>query len=190
MATTDRRIQRSRRNIRNAFFELIQKKDLDEITVKELSDLADVDRKTFYSHYSSVYDVLNEFENELGEEIKDMLLNCDPKALEKDFMFGITEIMEAHIDFYRHVSSDIACSFMYNQCESLLREAIVQYFLSYTNAEKHRLEIEVYSNYLAAGICGVYTTWLANPNMELEQLIQYTTNCISSSFDQLVEQLQ
>ena len=192
MSEKDRRVQRTKRSIREAFFQLIQQKNLDSITVKEISELADVDRKTFYAHYNSVYDVLGEFESELESQIEEMLLKCNPDELEKEFMFGLTAIMKANIDFYRHVSSDVACYFMYNQCEALLRKAIVQYFIKNTEAdhEKHHTEIEVYSNYIASGICGVYTAWLAKPNMELEQLVDFTTKCISSSFDELVELLK
>ena len=43
----DRRVQRTQKNIRNALSSLLSEKELSQITVKELSDKADINRKTF-----------------------------------------------------------------------------------------------------------------------------------------------
>ena len=48
---TDRRVLRTKKNIRQAFLHLLSEKSLSQITVKELSDLADINRKTFYMYY-------------------------------------------------------------------------------------------------------------------------------------------
>ena len=60
---TDRRVLRTKKNIRQAFLHLLSEKSLSQITVKELSNLADINRKTFYMYYSNIEDILKE----LGE---------------------------------------------------------------------------------------------------------------------------
>jgi AcrR family transcriptional regulator len=57
----DRRVARTKKNIYYAFFQLVQTKAIDEITVSELARTADIDRKTFYLHYQTVQDVFVEF---------------------------------------------------------------------------------------------------------------------------------
>ena len=44
----DRRVRRTRKILTQALTELLQKKQVNEITVKELTDLADMNRGTFY----------------------------------------------------------------------------------------------------------------------------------------------
>ena len=44
---TDLRIIRTKQAIRNAFAELLSRKELSEITVKEIADVAYINRKTF-----------------------------------------------------------------------------------------------------------------------------------------------
>lgn len=44
----------------NAFFELLEKKDFEYITVKEICEKAGVNRSTFYLHYDSTVDILEE----------------------------------------------------------------------------------------------------------------------------------
>ena len=49
----DRRQVRTKRRIRDAFMELIMEKPMEKLTIKELAERADIDRKTFYLHYDS-----------------------------------------------------------------------------------------------------------------------------------------
>jgi AcrR family transcriptional regulator len=51
MKTTDRRVQRTRRQLHDALLARILEKRYDSITVQEILDRADVGRSTFYSHF-------------------------------------------------------------------------------------------------------------------------------------------
>ena len=61
----DRRCLKTQKAIKNALVELMSEKDISQITVKELAQRADINRKTFYTHYTSIYDVSGEIENEI-----------------------------------------------------------------------------------------------------------------------------
>lgn len=50
----DRRIVRTRRAIHVAFIELLTEHEYTKITITALAKRADIDRKTFYTHYSSI----------------------------------------------------------------------------------------------------------------------------------------
>ena len=54
---------RSRNLIKNAFIELVAKKDIGKITVVDIVNQADISRNTFYVHYSDVFAVLEDIEN-------------------------------------------------------------------------------------------------------------------------------
>ena len=69
----DRRILKTKKAIYEALVELMQKKKLNSITVTELAAQADINRKTFYTYYSTVNDVLDEGINELITSLKDLL---------------------------------------------------------------------------------------------------------------------
>ena len=60
----DLRIQRTKKSIINAFIELRASKPLEKITIKELSDLAFINKATFYTHYKDIYDLAEQLENE------------------------------------------------------------------------------------------------------------------------------
>ncbi|MGN1116582.1 MAG: TetR/AcrR family transcriptional regulator [Candidatus Ornithomonoglobus sp.] len=65
----DIRIKRTTESIRNAFIKLRGKKPIEKISVKELSELADINKATFYLHYRDIYDLSETIERTLIDEI-------------------------------------------------------------------------------------------------------------------------
>ena len=87
----DLRNQKTIKNIRNAFIELRSKKPLEKITVKELSELAQVNKATFYRHYEDIYALSDELENEMIKSCIDILPSADSLFQES----GIKEMANA-----------------------------------------------------------------------------------------------
>ena len=67
---TDRRIRKTRAQLRKGLAELMQEKSVSEITVKELVERVDINRSTFYLHYTDIYNMLESIEQELFEELE------------------------------------------------------------------------------------------------------------------------
>ena len=65
----DLRIQKTRRNIFNAFIELREKFPLERITVKELCERAQISKQTFYLHYHDMYDLSEQIEASMITEM-------------------------------------------------------------------------------------------------------------------------
>ena len=63
----DLRTERTRQSIKNAFFELRKQKPLEKISVKELAELAYINKATFYTHYHDIFDLADQLENEFFE---------------------------------------------------------------------------------------------------------------------------
>lgn len=65
----DKRIEKTKNGIFNAFIELRSKKPLERISVKELCGLANINKSTFYAHYLDIYDLSDKIENEITAQI-------------------------------------------------------------------------------------------------------------------------
>ncbi|MGU3647473.1 TetR/AcrR family transcriptional regulator [Staphylococcus saprophyticus] len=50
---------KTRKTINDRFYELFEQKDFDKITVKDITEHAQIGRKTFYLHYIDKYDLLD-----------------------------------------------------------------------------------------------------------------------------------
>lgn len=73
---TDPRIRRTRGYIQGAFRELLNEKGFKSITVREITERAEVNRATFYAHYADKYDLLNiTLEAIFQEELERRALN-------------------------------------------------------------------------------------------------------------------
>lgn len=57
MVTIDRRRRKSQEAIMNAFIKLLSEKDLQNITMNEIADKADVSRGTIYSNFLDKHDL-------------------------------------------------------------------------------------------------------------------------------------
>lgn len=74
----DRRVARTLRNIRRAFYELLAEKELEKITVSEITQRADIDRKTFYLHYASIEELVEEESRAVADRLTRTLVTEDP----------------------------------------------------------------------------------------------------------------
>ncbi len=66
MSTSTTKIKRTKKAIRTGFLQLVREKHVSTITVKELTELAEINRSTFYAYYNSVEDLGREIETELA----------------------------------------------------------------------------------------------------------------------------
>ena len=66
----NRRVRLTKQMIQDSLIELLNDKPIEKISIKELCELADINRKTFYNHYGSQYDVLKE----VGENITNRIV--------------------------------------------------------------------------------------------------------------------
>lgn len=73
----DRRIIKTKKSIRTAFKELIQEKEMSEISISELTKRANITRSTFYMYYQTVEDVRSEIENDIIDNITHSLSETD-----------------------------------------------------------------------------------------------------------------
>lgn len=71
--SVDRRVRKTKKQLRQGLTKLLQQKSVNEISVRELSDLVDINRGTFYLHYRDVYDMLDQIEREMFEEFHELL---------------------------------------------------------------------------------------------------------------------
>lgn len=63
--TEDRRVKRTKKALRECLFKLLEDKSVDEVTVKELTSMADINRSTFYFYYKDIDDMIIQIQDEI-----------------------------------------------------------------------------------------------------------------------------
>jgi AcrR family transcriptional regulator len=69
MKKQDRRVKYTMALLKEALIELMEKKHISKISVKELCEKADVNRSTFYAHYADAHELLHQIEQEFLENV-------------------------------------------------------------------------------------------------------------------------
>ena len=75
MKLEDRRVRRTKQLIKQSLIELMHEKPFKDITVKDITERADLNRGTFYLHYVDIYDLLSKIEDETLQAIEEMMLD-------------------------------------------------------------------------------------------------------------------
>lgn len=79
----DRRVRYTKKAIKDSFLDLFESKPLEKISVTEICNNADINRGTFYSHYSDPYDLKEKLEEEFLSTIKERINECTNNRREK-----------------------------------------------------------------------------------------------------------
>lgn len=178
----DRRVARTKKRIYMAFFELVQKKPISEITVTELAKAADIDRKTFYIHYQTVQDVYDEFRKTVYIQVMDILNESERRGKENqarleageeiskaqqiapfDFVYfydSLNAIMLENMAFFEKLSKDTTFMFMKNDFKNILKEALLDKYPEWPGTSPY--ELNLYAEFIASGAIGMWCTWLSH----------------------------
>lgn len=73
----NRHVSMTKKIIKDTFIEMLEKKNIQKIYVRELCETADINRSTFYKYYESQYDLLAEMQNDLLIQIEEKCKNTD-----------------------------------------------------------------------------------------------------------------
>ncbi len=165
----DKRIQKTRNAIREAYFSLLLQKKNAHITITEIAKTANIDRKTFYLHYDSVTDVSREF---CEEKIQDLLFE-----LKKDDFFErpfdtaglfrtLNNQVEQDLDFYQRVAQEHVYDFFWEQLQDIICSTLQDVYLPETELPLE--QFKVCAQFFAAGLISVYRNWLIKNSHSLD----------------------
>lgn len=144
-----------------AVIELMIEKKFDQITIQDISDRADVSRRTIYLHYMDKFDLLDKLIKEHIDEMRDI---CDTTVDDVDYTdMGLLwfEYFESHYLFFSAVLASKGGSFF--------RDRFLKFFLQ--ELEKKEPEggnqgitdgEHVDIQFLGAAIVGVVEWWFKN----------------------------
>lgn len=174
----DRRVIRTKKAIRNAFAQLLSVKELDDITVKDIAELADINRKTFYSYYSGVHMILEETENEIVEDFEAAIRDLPPDKLVQEpyLLFSrLSAIINADIDFYEPLMKVNRSSSLIAKVSEMLKQKLRESYAAFSRVGEETFNIMV--DFTFSGLFSVYQSWF---NSERRQSIEEISRTLST----------
>lgn len=73
MKENDKRVIKTKENLKKSLAELLLKKSIDKITISELAKKANISRNAFYSHYEDIFALFDEMETEFFNNFENLL---------------------------------------------------------------------------------------------------------------------
>lgn len=175
----DRRVRRTKRALRQGLAQLLTQKKLKDISVRELTDLVDLHRGTFYVHYRDIYDLYAKVQEEMIQEITQIMENY---PLDTNGEYTLFPIARELIHYVKE--NQVLCSAMMgehgdmdfiNDLSKIVgQRCIERWKMMYRGCPPQKYEY--FSVYVLSGCIGILREWINGGMLEtadeLAQIIE------------------
>ena len=166
---TDARVKYTKMIIEKSFVELLKVKQLNKITVKELCDLSEINRSTFYKYYDDIFDLFDKMIAKSKVEFHNLIQEMKGQGRGKALTESLEKIKK---------NGDIYIALITEQRgNGVLDEALNEFFyelikvseVTFLNIPKDKQMWILY--YLVWGCSGIVRCWANNEMKESTQKV-------------------
>ena len=159
------RVRMTKQMLRRAFTQLLMEKPIQNITVRELCEKAQVNRGTFYVHYSDIYALMEAIEEQMVAELAAALdeLSVSPGGTESlvEPCRKIFEFLKQNSDMCIILLGKNSDFTFVNRLVQMGKESsLIQYMECYPKADKK--QAEYFYNFVSSGWIGLLRQWADN----------------------------
>lgn len=181
MNENDRRTRRTQRLIRENFIDLMSKKPITTITIKEITDRADINRRTFYLHYTDIYDLLHRTEDYIMEHFSQILSEFEIPDDKEVIGVAFFKVVMQYINENQKMLG-ILC----RNPDSKLMAKLIE--LTVNNGKRvipfiHPEDAEYILNYCCWGMVGVLHISLRQENFDTNKLANLADKLLLSTLE-------
>ena len=182
----DRRVRKTKRALREGLAELLTEKDIQNVTVRELTDKVDIHRSTFYANFTDIYDLYSQIEDAVVQEIRDIFSETctfNPQDLFKILFQYISDNRQVCRMF---LGKNVSPTF-FNRLTALCKEACLACWCEAFGIADIPEELDYCVHYHLSGCLAIVGKW-AEGNFEYsaEQLVGVFAD-IDESFGKFVK---
>jgi len=181
MNENDRRTRRTQKLIRDNFIDLMAKKPINEITIQELADKADINRRTFYLHYTDIFDLLGKTEDYVMQHFSQMLQEFEVPTNTDIIGSEFFKVVTAYI-----VENQKMLGVLCRNPDSQLMRKLIE--LTVNNGQKlipfqHPENSEYILNYCCWGMVGILHTAIRRGQFDVAELSQLADKLLTSTLE-------
>nr|WP_246362186.1 TetR/AcrR family transcriptional regulator [Paenibacillus alba] len=169
VAIVDRRILKSQEAIKHAFINLMSEKNFDEITMQDISDSANVGRRTIYHHYLDKYDLLDKLIEEHIHELRKLCeLASDMDFIKSNLLWF--EYFESHYSFFSAMLSSKGAPFFRSRFLNFVIEELEKE-VNITEGNNTGLSKEVILKFFGTALVGIVESYFKKEILDSPQSI-------------------
>ncbi|MCD2521302.1 TetR/AcrR family transcriptional regulator [Mammaliicoccus lentus] len=179
----DRRVRKSKAAIKKAFIQLLEDSQIERITIRQISDKADINRGTFYLNYDDKYALLEEMEDEQIADLRKLVdirkVNLAQKTAEEFIEIFSNEVIKKviihiseNIEFYHAILNLDRTSKIEERITDMILSNI-NYLIGENNTV-YGVPDDYYLRYVSGALMSMVKYWVHDENrVSIEELVQY-----------------
>lgn len=164
----EKRVNRTKRLIRDTLTELIEEKGFEGVTVRDLTERAKINRGTFYLHHRDKYDLLEQSEDEVIKGIVQLVHEISPieavAYTSQNEPFPIIqklfEYFQENANFMKVILGPKGDPAFQVKLRELITETFLNKMAKEINSEEMMVPVEFLTTYVSAAHVGVIQHWL------------------------------
>lgn len=179
----NRSVRNTKRRLRESLLTLLEQKPINEVTVRELTELADVNRGTFYFHYQDVYDLLRSMEDDFFEQFDRTLSGFVPsfEAEGTPYLHAVFSFLDENRTFCRIMLSPHG-DMQFVQLVMQRVDKQCSYFWKMFAPEADEKRFSMYNAFIINGWVGLIREWVNDRrDFTVESISELTATLILAS---------
>lgn len=161
MEQIDRRIARTRRLLGEALLELVQEQSFDEITIRDITERADIGYATFFRHYDSKEELLAEQLEHIIKEIEDLAGEQQGDYFRREGSLLYEHALENEL-LYRGLLGGEVNVRVIRQLRDALIKVIKPHIEGHIEEEEIFIPLDIVVNHVAISSLEMMAWWLEN----------------------------
>ena len=168
----DARVRYTKMIIREKFLELLKDTPLNQITVKKICELAQINRTTFYKYYCNQYDLFDKIKEDILTNLSEFISNIQTDST-REFMLKTLGAVQSESETFKIICSengDIRFpAAVFDVCYSYV---VPKLFVRYPFLPESQMQWLYH--YISIGCSGVINCWFSNGMKESpEELCEF-----------------
>ena len=150
--------KKTRQKLMDAFYSIYQEKSIDKISISEITKISNYNRSTFYEYFTDIYDLLDQFEDELLEQIRLEMTTTFAAGIPStisEYSLRCAAIFKKYDDRVFLLLSQNGVSNFYSK----LQQVFFSTFRSIANCPDNIPHIDYMITFIFSSLTGILTHW-------------------------------
>ena len=145
----NKRRKKSQDKIEKIFLQLIQKKNIEDISVSTICELANLNRSTFYANYIDIYDLAIKVQENMEVEFANFQLSNNSK-----------QDPNGYLNMFKHIKDNQIFFKTYFKLEEISKNTPTQYRIELAERYYDNKFIDYHIEFFRAGLNAVIKKWI------------------------------
>ena len=162
----NKRKKESQNKIEKVFIQLIQKKNISEISVSTICEKAGLNRSTFYANYIDIYDLVEKVKKRMADEFADFHISNNSQ-----------QNPSGYLNMFKYIKENQLFFKTYFKLESFSISPITTYRIDLAEKYYNNKHIDYHIEFYRAGLNAIINKWLNNNCKESpEEMVEIITS--------------